>query len=196
MSKLIYRLAANIALVGGYARGAGVTAFALRTYARRQRFRTLRFGVVEVVATAEPIALLSATFVASRRARWHDPSAADVAFAAAGAAASAAGCALLAWSLASWPSTFFGHGVMPEQKLVRDGAYGFVRHPLYVAAFLIWLGLGAALRSRATLAVLALYVAPAYVAYARSEERMMREEFGAEYEAYEREVGGFLPKYA
>jgi protein-S-isoprenylcysteine O-methyltransferase Ste14 len=40
----------------------------------------------------------------------------------------------------------------------------------------------------------AFYVVPAYLAYIRSEESMMREEFGDSYREYCRDVRGLIPR--
>ena len=77
---------------------------------------------------------------------------------------------------------------------MTQGAYGFVRHPVYLAALLVWLGLGVAFGSAVTLAIALLYVLPAYVLYARSEEAMMLEGFGEAYRQYCRTVPMFIPR--
>ena len=83
--------------------------------------------------------------------------------------------------------------VLEDHKLVREGPYRFVRHPIYsgmlgmiVAAGLAWnhwigflislvlFGIGTAIR-------------------VRSEEKLLREQFGAAFEDYKRNVPAVLP---
>jgi len=83
--------------------------------------------------------------------------------------------------------------VLEDHKLVRDGPYRFVRHPIYtgmlgmiVAGGLAWshwigflialvlFGIGTAIR-------------------VRSEEKLLREQFGAAFEDYKRTVPAVLP---
>jgi protein-S-isoprenylcysteine O-methyltransferase Ste14 len=101
--------------------------------------------------------------------------------------------ALYAWTFASWPTLFVGHGVLTDHKLVTRGAYGFVRHPAYLAAFVVWLSLAVGFRSGAVLALTVLYVIPIYVLYMRSEEAMLAEFFGDQYQDYRRIVPMLVP---
>jgi len=101
--------------------------------------------------------------------------------------------ALYTWTFASWPTLFVGHGVLADQKLITRGAYGFVRHPAYLAAFLVWLSLAVGFRSGMVLAVTALYVIPIYFLYIRSEENMLAEFFGDQYRDYRRTVPMMVP---
>ena len=79
-------------------------------------------------------------------------------------------------------------------KLVTDGPYRFARHPTYLGGFLIWLSPAVGFPSLVTLLVALVYVVPAYVRYARSEEVMLSRAFGAAYAAYSSRVGMFFPK--
>jgi protein-S-isoprenylcysteine O-methyltransferase Ste14 len=119
-----------------------------------------------------------------------------VALASAGLAALLAllGLALSGWAFASFPSVSTGHYVLPEQHVVTSGAYGWVRHPIYLGAFLIWLGLLFAFRSPGVAVVLILYVVPAYLVYIRAEEKMLLGSLGEEYAHYQSRVGAFFPK--
>jgi protein-S-isoprenylcysteine O-methyltransferase Ste14 len=86
-----------------------------------------------------------------------------------------------------------GHYVEEDHNLITSGAYGFVRHPIYLGVFLIWLSLGIAFESLVVLLLTTLYVIPVLLAYIRSEERMMLSEFGEEYRRYRDRVGMVLP---
>jgi len=201
MREAVYTVAVLIVLWGAYARAAGVIFGLARTLLSRARFRTFRTGWIEYLTWLEPFLLGGCTYVlyGSRDQSFvlipsPATSATEMAGAVAGAILVLGAYGLLLWSFRSWPALFVGHGVLPDQRLVTQGAYGFVRHPVYLAALLVWLGLGVAFGSAVTLAIALLYVLPAYVLYARSEEAMMLEEFGEAYRQYCRTVPMFIPR--
>jgi protein-S-isoprenylcysteine O-methyltransferase Ste14 len=104
------------------------------------------------------------------------------------------GLGLSLWAFVSFPSVSTGHYVLREHRVVSTGAYGFVRHPIYLGAFLIWLGLLLAFRTPWLAAVLVLYVLPAYWIYIRAEEEMLVRHLGNEYRHYRESVGGLFPR--
>jgi protein-S-isoprenylcysteine O-methyltransferase Ste14 len=106
----------------------------------------------------------------------------------------AVGALVTTWAMATIPSLSTGHYVLPEQEVVARGPYAWLRHPMYFAVFSIWLALAAAFSSLATLLVTVLYVIPAYWLYARSEERMMLEQFGEPYRTYQAKTGALFPR--
>jgi protein-S-isoprenylcysteine O-methyltransferase Ste14 len=130
----------------------------------------------------------------SRSAVLVDPSAAQLATAVTGALVMLAAWDLLAWAFLSWRALFAGHGILAGHQLATQGAYGFVRHPVYLAAFLVWLALAIAFRSTGTLVITALFVIPVYLLYMRSEEEMMTETFGDAYRDYRRRVPMLVPR--
>jgi protein-S-isoprenylcysteine O-methyltransferase Ste14 len=69
-----------------------------------------------------------------------------------------------------------------------------VRHPLYVAAYLVWLAVAIAFESVAALALAVIYVIPAYWIYMRSEEEMLLAHLGDAYRRYREEVGMLVPR--
>jgi protein-S-isoprenylcysteine O-methyltransferase Ste14 len=84
--------------------------------------------------------------------------------------------------------------VREEHRLVTNGIYRRIRHPMYASMFLL---------SMAHLFFVPNWiVAPAYlvsfgilyVFRVGREERMMLDRFGAEYEAYRRRSGRLLPR--
>src|SRR5207245_6941994 len=94
-----------------------------------------------------------------------------------------------------WSSIFAGHGVLRGHRLITTGAYGVVRHPVYLGAIVIWVGLALAFTHLVTFALAALYVIPIYLLYLRSEEAMMLESFGDQYRDYRRRVPRLLPRF-
>jgi protein-S-isoprenylcysteine O-methyltransferase Ste14 len=84
-------------------------------------------------------------------------------------------------------------GPMPEPyTLATHGAYGVMRHPLYMSYCLFFVGLPLAFLN---VVLLALVVGiPGYYGIARAEEKILIQKFGEEYRTYQKEVGMFLPK--
>jgi protein-S-isoprenylcysteine O-methyltransferase Ste14 len=82
--------------------------------------------------------------------------------------------------------------IQPEHRLVTSGLYGIIRHPSYLGLFVLILGWGLAFRSGVgvIIAVLSLVVLLARIA---SEERLLSETFGAEYDAYRARTWRLLP---
>jgi len=77
-------------------------------------------------------------------------------------------------------------------RLVQEGVYGVIRHPIYLRALLVVVGLPLLFRSWLFLGMLplgALFVGLRI----RAEERLLAEEFGAEFDAYRRRTWRLLP---
>ncbi|HUE29813.1 MAG TPA: isoprenylcysteine carboxylmethyltransferase family protein [Verrucomicrobiae bacterium] len=194
MLAAIYTQALFIVADVGYLRGAGVILAFVRTFLTRKRFVAFRMGWVEALCTVEPVLLLVVTYhVQSGAVPESGASLGRIGAAILGAALSLGGAGLLVWSFLSWRGLFAGHGVLADHKLVTRGAYGFVRHPVYLAALLVWLGLAVGYLSGTAFAVTALYVIPIYLLYIRSEEEMMLETFGDAYREYRRVVPMLVP---
>ncbi|MEI9417716.1 methyltransferase family protein [Mesorhizobium sp. Cs1321R2N1] len=84
--------------------------------------------------------------------------------------------------------------VAPTERLVIGGIYRHVRNPMYVAVLSIILG-QALLFSSWSIAAYAAIAAAAMVTFVRLyEEPTLAGRYGAEYEAYRRNVPGWLPR--
>lgn len=82
----------------------------------------------------------------------------------------------------------------PPRHLVVGGLYRYVRNPMYVAVLSAILGQVLLFGSLPLLAYAAC-VLLAFVTFVRlHEEPHLRRQFGPEYEAYRREVPGWLPR--
>jgi protein-S-isoprenylcysteine O-methyltransferase Ste14 len=82
--------------------------------------------------------------------------------------------------------------IQPGHQLVTDGIYGVVRHPSYLG--LIIMGLGWALTFRSGVGVLlAGLVIPPLHARIRSEEALLRSQFGEQYDSYSRRTSRLIP---
>jgi protein-S-isoprenylcysteine O-methyltransferase Ste14 len=84
--------------------------------------------------------------------------------------------------------------VRPDTVLVTGGAFGVVRHPLYLSVLLLWAGGALSLLSWAMAGAWLLLV-PAFVARARVEERLLGRHFGEGYGAYAARVPMLLPGF-
>ena len=77
--------------------------------------------------------------------------------------------------------------------LVQDGPYRFVRNPIYTGMFGMLLATGlAAGRWIPLLIGIVLFAAGTYIRI-RSEERLLRQAFGSEFEEYARNVPALIP---
>ncbi len=84
--------------------------------------------------------------------------------------------------------------VRPEQQIVERGAYRWVRHPSYSAAFLIFGGIGLALTNWLSLLVMLLMSALVYGYRVRVEEQALVRTLGEPYRAYMRRTRRFVPR--
>jgi protein-S-isoprenylcysteine O-methyltransferase Ste14 len=81
-----------------------------------------------------------------------------------------------------------------EHKLVTDGLYRYVRHPMYVSFWLWAIAQFCLLPNWVAGAAGLVGVAILYFSRVRHEEQMMRDAFGASYDEYARRTGRIIPK--
>lgn len=101
---------------------------------------------------------------------------------------------LFFWGYLTW------HGlaiIFGEERVtpavVRKGPFGYVRHPIYLASILFYLGLVAFTFSLAGL-VIAIIATIYYNFAAIYEEKLLLAKYGEEYKKYMAEVNRWLPK--
>ncbi len=82
--------------------------------------------------------------------------------------------------------------IQPNHALVTTGLYGTIRHPSYLGLLLGALGWGLAFRSGVGV-LLAAAIVPVIVARIRAEERLLSDQFGAEYAAYRARTWRLIP---
>ncbi|HEV2420863.1 MAG TPA: isoprenylcysteine carboxylmethyltransferase family protein [Candidatus Acidoferrales bacterium] len=105
-------------------------------------------------------------------------------------------CAFFA--LAVWARRILGLNwsgavsIKTEHQLVRTGPYRWIRHPIYTAMFGMFIGTALVGGQIHALVGVALLIV-AYTRKIRMEEGMLREHFGAEYEAYRRKSWALVP---
>lgn len=96
----------------------------------------------------------------------------------------AVGGALRLWPVFVLGDRFSGLvAIQPEHRLVTGGVYCLIRHPSYLGLLLISFGWGLAFRSGVGVVLAALLVPP-LPARIHAEEKLLRLQFGPEYEAY------------
>jgi protein-S-isoprenylcysteine O-methyltransferase Ste14 len=105
----------------------------------------------------------------------------------------AAGGALRLWPVFVLGDRFSGLvAIQPGHTLVTGGVYGVIRHPSYLGLFVNSLGWGLAFRSGVGVLLSALMMLP-LLARIRAEERLLRSQFGDEYEAYRARTSRLIP---
>ena len=71
-----------------------------------------------------------------------------------------------------------------SREVTRSGPYRFVAHPLYLGSSLIGAGLALGSGSAVVVGIVAVYLIVTLTAAIRSEERFLRDKFGAAYGEY------------
>jgi protein-S-isoprenylcysteine O-methyltransferase Ste14 len=80
-----------------------------------------------------------------------------------------------------------------DQPVIRTGQYRLVRHPSYTAGIMMFTGIGLALGSWLSLALVALAGIATYCYRVAIEERVLVDTIGEPYRAYVRESKRFIP---
>src|SRR5580693_6740636 len=101
-------------------------------------------------------------------------------------------------ALRIWPVFVLGHrfsglvAIQPGHELVTTGVYSVIRHPSYAGLLISSAGWGLAFRSGVGVLLTALIIPP-LLARIDAEERLLRSQFGAEYEAYRARTSRLIP---
>jgi protein-S-isoprenylcysteine O-methyltransferase Ste14 len=84
--------------------------------------------------------------------------------------------------------------IVEGHKLITQGPYGFVRNPIYLGMFGMLLATGLAISRWWALPIaVAVFLVGSWIRI-RSEERLLRESFGAEFDDYARRVPAVFPR--
>jgi len=90
-----------------------------------------------------------------------------------------------------------GHDATPHDDqaygLITSGAFRYVRHPLYLACVLVYLGLTVSTMSLFSL-VLLVGIFAFYDRIATYEEKWLEEMFGEDYRVYREKTGKWMPR--
>lgn len=89
-------------------------------------------------------------------------------------------------------SSGFGATLYQDHKLIRNGPYRYVRHPMYLAV--IMAAFGALLIFRTWAMALFAPLSISVIFRARQEEHLLSEEFREEWRTYYQDVNGWIPK--
>ena len=105
---------------------------------------------------------------------------------------------IIVWAVVILASLLVHHKALTSvgniDRLVTEGVYSRVRHPMY-AAF-IWLSWGAFLRwPTLRIAVMVLWTDMVLFLWSRLEERLLQARFGEEYSLYKKRVGMLIPRF-
>jgi protein-S-isoprenylcysteine O-methyltransferase Ste14 len=101
-------------------------------------------------------------------------------------------------ALRIWPVFGLGHrfsglvAIQPGHTLVTTGVYGLIRHPSYLGLLVSSFGWALAFRSGVGVLLVALLIPP-LIARIDAEERLLRTQFGGEYDAYRRRTSRLIP---
>ncbi len=82
--------------------------------------------------------------------------------------------------------------IQDQHQLVQNGIYGIVRNPIYLSTLLLWPGACLVFRSWLVVPVFVFFLLFAVLRGAQ-EERVLRSEFGEEFEAYRQRTWRILP---
>ena len=97
-----------------------------------------------------------------------------------------------------WPVFVLGHrfsglvAIQPGHTLVTDGIYSVIRHPSYLGLLIVSLGWALAFRSIIGLFFVVLTIPP-LLGRIKSEEHLLHEQFGPEYDAYRSRTSRLIP---
>jgi protein-S-isoprenylcysteine O-methyltransferase len=83
--------------------------------------------------------------------------------------------------------------IAADHQLVQTGPYRFVRHPSYTGALLAFIGIGMVMRNWASLVVISLPVAFAFLYRINVEERALVEALGERYRTYSNQTKRLIP---
>jgi len=104
----------------------------------------------------------------------------------------AAGYVLFIWSVIARGRYAVSWDMPEDHKLVTWGPYRYVRHPSYLAYFLMFPGLVLAWLN--LLAIPSLIAIPGYYSVVDNEEKILIERFGEEYRRHQEKTGRFFPR--
>ena len=109
---------------------------------------------------------------------------------------------LLGWVLALWSrwalgamygvSTSTGAPLQAQHRLIQNGPYAFVRHPMYLGYWLLLAGITLAFRTWTPLVFLMMCLVSFY-RRARREDAALAERFGAQWRAYAAQTRFLVP---
>ena len=88
---------------------------------------------------------------------------------------------------------FHGNVRPVTEKLILEGPYQWIRHPLYLSMIISIIGLAAGMRSRWGLIITFIMFIPFTILRAKLEEAALHDKFGKEWEEYIEQTNFLLP---
>lgn len=86
-----------------------------------------------------------------------------------------------------------GIAVYRDHRLVTSGPYRFLRHPLYSAVIALWLGAALGTMNWLLMVLWPIFLSSVILIPMRQEEEIVRQKFGAEYDAYAEHTARLVP---
>ena len=102
--------------------------------------------------------------------------------------------------LLEWVHKALGHHFSPhlelreDHKIVQEGPYAFVRHPMYTSGLFFLIGNGVLSGNWILLLVPTCAFVVLLVLRIHDEEKMLYQRFGSEWERYTQKTGFLVPK--
>ena len=90
-----------------------------------------------------------------------------------------------------WISRFLTTKLISARKLVTNGPYQYARHPMYVAIYIILIGVGILFFSIHWFIILLIFI-PFWCVECKIEEKQLIKLYGQEYLNYKKKVGMFF----
>lgn len=152
--------------------------------------RVARLAHVVPLAAAAALLAAGTAHLGPLRTRWLPDA---IAWSWAGVLVTAAGLAFSVWARVWLGRNWSAEIELKEgHRLIRGGPYALARHPIYTGVLGGFLGAAIAVGEVRGLLAFALAFA-AFLVKSRREEALMVSRFGAEYEAFRREVKALIP---
>lgn len=83
--------------------------------------------------------------------------------------------------------------VTENQAIVSQGPYQVIRHPGYLGTIFVWIGFAFAVGNWIATIILAILLFSVYGYRIRSEEAMLIDRFGNEYQEYRKQTWRLIP---
>lgn len=83
--------------------------------------------------------------------------------------------------------------IFTGQRIIQDGPFSILRHPIYFAEIVMDIAAGIALQSYLLLGLTFLFELPILIARANLEEKLLKEELPKDYSKYSKKVSKWIP---
>jgi len=150
MSPTTHQIILYLVAASALVRSVGILMLKLRQLRYLKRAVSAAKGWRDRCTEPEPPLLGIVALVLLSSVAESAPSSADAAVALGGLSFAVAGWFLIVRAVVAFPDVSPGQYVLPEQRIVSAGPYGYVRNPLYAGAILIWLALALGFESGVT----------------------------------------------